>query len=42
MFTDDIGIRRDCSRRDDDGGARESSEDHKDAGGILNWLNEHG
>ena len=40
-FTDDIGIRQDYKYHDDDGQRRESSNEIKDARGILNWFKDH-
>ena len=40
-FTDDVGIRTDYSYRDDDGQSGESSNEVKDARGILNWFRDH-
>ncbi|MEV4536246.1 hypothetical protein AB0J82_20875 [Asanoa sp. NPDC049518] len=37
-FTDDVGIRREYEYQDDDGQSGGSSNEIRDARGILNWL----
>jgi hypothetical protein len=40
-FTEDIGIRRDYRYLDDDGQSGETSDQIKDARGILDWFRNH-
>lgn len=40
-FTDDVGLRQTYEYQDDDGQSGTSSNEIRDARGILNWLRDH-